>query len=142
EAGRSLNSIYSAVERQAQMIEAIARAANEQTTVSEAVAVAMGRISEITRQTDAGTQEAAVSVSYLAELSEQLRASVSTFRLPDRGNEMLGSFSHMTSVSELPEGNGAQMFDRSMDNGWGQSFSGNFPPLPEPGSTGTLVASV
>ncbi len=79
-----LNSIYSAVERQAQMIESIARAANEQTSVSEAVAVAMGRISEITRQTDAGTQEAAVSVSYLAELSEQLRASVSTFRLPDR----------------------------------------------------------
>src|SRR6266487_506652 len=71
EAGRSLNSIYTAVERQAQMIESIARAANEQTTVSEAVAVAMGQISEITRQTNAGTQEAAMSVSYLAELADQ-----------------------------------------------------------------------
>ncbi|TMC23489.1 MAG: methyl-accepting chemotaxis protein, partial [Chloroflexi bacterium] len=36
EAGRALNSIYSAVERQAQMIETIARSANDQTTVSEA----------------------------------------------------------------------------------------------------------
>src|SRR5947199_6827306 len=71
EAGRALNSIYSAVERQAQMIESIARAANEQTSVSEAVAIAMGQISEITHQTNIGTQEAAGSVTYLAELSDQ-----------------------------------------------------------------------
>ncbi|GLV56911.1 hypothetical protein KDH_37500 [Dictyobacter sp. S3.2.2.5] len=145
DAGRSLNSIYSAVERQAQMIENIARAANEQTSVSEAVAVAMGRISEITRQTDAGTQEAAVSVSYLAELSEQLRASVSTFRLPDRINDMLGSFSNMaTSVTESPAERGEQPFGAMLgggsDSGWSQNFSGNFPPLPEPGNTGSLVS--
>ncbi|GHO84180.1 methyl-accepting chemotaxis protein [Dictyobacter formicarum] len=143
DAGRSLNSIYSAVERQAQMIENIARAANEQTSVSEAVAVAMGRISEITRQTDAGTQEAAVSVSYLAELSEQLRASVSTFRLPDRTNDMLGSFSNMTSTTESQD-RGDQPFGSlpgvGSDSGWSQNFSGNFPPLPEPGNTGSLVS--
>ncbi len=143
DAGRSLNSIYSAVERQAQMIENIARAANEQTSVSEAVAVAMGRISEITRQTDAGTQEAAVSVSYLAELSEQLRASVSTFRLPDRTNDMLGSFSNMTSANDMSDKNNP-MFGGALNSGtdgnWGQSFSGNFPPLPEPGNTGSLVS--
>src|SRR5450432_3813488 len=149
DAGRSLNSIYGAVERQAQMIESIARAANEQTSVSEAVAVTMGRISEITRQTDAGTQEAAVSVSYLAELSEQLRSSVSTFRLPERNNEMLGSFPNMTSVSEMGDNSGEQMFSpammQNMDGDWGQnlagnSFAGNFPPLPEPGNSGSLVA--
>ena len=144
EAGRALNSIYGAVERQAQMIESIARAANDQTSVSESVAMAMGRISEITRQTDAGTQEAAVSVSYLAELSEQLRASVSTFRLPDRGNETLGAFPNMTSVGEVSEGMD-QMFTPSltpgMENEWGgQGFSGNFPPLPEPGNSGSLVS--
>ncbi len=143
DAGRSLNSIYSAVERQAQMIENIARAANEQTSVSESVAMAMSRISEITRQTDAGTQEAAVSVSYLAELSEQLRASVSTFRLPDRTNDMLGSFSTMTSVNEVPD-KGNQLFGGAlpggMDGGWGQGFSGSFPPLPEPGNSGSLVS--
>ncbi len=145
EAGRSLNSIYSAVERQAQMIEGIARAANEQTSVSEAVAVAMGRISEITRQTDASTQEAAVSVSYLAELAEQLRASVSTFRLPERGNEMLDSFSQMPSVSEAGNSGIDQRFASPMlqgaGNSWDQGFAGNFPPLPEPGNTGgSLVA--
>jgi hypothetical protein len=140
EAGRALNSIYSAVERQAQMIESIARAANDQTTVSEAVAVAMGQISEITRQTNMGTQEAASSVSYLAELSEQLRASVSTFRLPDRVNE--GAFAGVTSISELPAGN--QMFPAAFgpeaESEWSQNFSGNFPPLPEPSNSGSLVA--
>lgn len=138
DAGRSLNSIYSAVERQAQMIENIARAANEQTSVSEAVAVAMGRISEITRQTDAGTQEAAVSVSYLAELSEQLRASVSTFRLPDRAGDMVGSFSNMSSAGELPDQNFPPLGGEA-ENAWAPSLSGNFPPLPEPGNTGSLV---
>jgi len=150
EAGRSLNSIYSAVERQAQMIESIARAAHEQTSVSEAVAVAMSRISEITRQTDAGTQEAAVSVSYLAELAEQLRASVSTFRLPERTNEMLGSFSNMPSASDLPGPGGNQMFpgqpapvfSGQPANEWDQGFANNFPPLPEPGNTGSLVTSL
>src|SRR5437868_8758124 len=143
EAGRSLNSIYSAVERQAQMIEGIARAANEQATVSEAVAVAMGQISEITRQTDAGTQEAAASVSYLAELADQLRASVSTFRLPDRGNNS-GAFAQLTSVAEFHGGNDGQFFPPALSSGgdgdWNQNFGGNFPPLPEPGSSGPLVA--
>ncbi len=147
EAGRSLNSIYTAVERQAQMIESIAHAANEQTSVSEAVAVAMSRISEITRQTDAGTQEAAVSVSYLAELSEQLRASVSTFRLPDRVSESLGSFPNATSVTELPD-QGNQMLRLSpsltgaglpAEPDWGQGFSANFPPVSDLGNAGSLL---
>ncbi|HEY4037028.1 MAG TPA: methyl-accepting chemotaxis protein [Ktedonobacteraceae bacterium] len=148
DAGRSLNSIYTAVERQAQMIESIAHAANEQTSVSEAVAVAMSRISEITRQTDAGTQEAAVSVSYLAELSEQLRASVSTFRLPDRANESVGSFSNTTSVTEFSENQGNQMLRLSpslagsgspAELDWGQGFSANYPPLSEVSSAGSLL---
>jgi methyl-accepting chemotaxis protein len=143
EAGRSLNSIYSAVERQAQMIESIARAANDQTSVSEAVAVAMSQISEITRQTNIGTQEAAGSVSYLAELSDQLRASVSTFRLPDRGDNA-GAFAQLSSVAEFHGGNDSQFFPSALSSGgdgdWNQNFGGNFPPLPEPGSSGSLVA--
>jgi hypothetical protein len=150
EAGHALNSIYNAVERQAQMIESIARAANDQTSVSEAVAVAMGQISEITRQTNFGTQEAAASVTYLAELAEQLRSSVSTFRLPERNNDMLGSLPGMTSVTEMGNGNGNQFYPPALPSGagnmgrgneWGQNFGGNFPPLPEPGnSSDSLVA--
>ena len=144
EAGRSLNAIYSAVERQAQMIERIARAANDQTSVSEAVAVAMGQISDITRQTNIGTQEAASSVSYLAELSDQLRSSVSTFRLPERGNDMAGTYPGMASVTELATGNGNQFYQQALNPGtetdWHQGFSGNFPPLPEPGNSGSFAA--
>src|SRR5437660_10779897 len=140
EAGRALNSINTAVERQAQMIESIARAANEQTSVSEAVAVAMSRISEITRQTDAGTQEAAVSVSYLAELAEQLRPSASTFRLPERTNEMLGSFSNMPSASDLPGLGADQYYQQEMgmgiQNEWNQGFSSDFLSLPQPQGSG------
>ncbi|GHO42964.1 methyl-accepting chemotaxis protein [Ktedonospora formicarum] len=148
---RSLNSIYADVERQAQMIESIAHAANEQTSVSEAVAVAMGRISEITRQTDSNTQEAAVSVSYLAELAEQLRASVSTFRLPDHASEVAGgTFPGMASIAELPSGNNNSLDSFGLpslaapggnDGEWNsnQSFAGSFPPLPEPNNE-SLIA--
>jgi methyl-accepting chemotaxis protein len=147
DAGRSLNSIYSAVERQAQMIESIAHAATEQTSVSEAVAIAMSRISEITRQTDAGTQEAAVSVSYLAELSEQLRASVSTFRLPDHAKEALGAYSNATSITES-ENQGNQMYQfspspaamrSSAEPDWAQSFPTKLPPLSEINNASSLL---
>src|SRR6266852_1867559 len=141
DAGRSLNSIYTAVERQAQMIESIAHAANEQAQVSESVAVAMSQISEITSQTNTGTQEAAASVSYLSELAEQLRASVSTFRLPDHGNEVMDLFPGMTSITALPEENADLVgVGASMDNDWGQNFSMNFPPLSDPRHSSSVAA--
>lgn len=143
EAGRALNSIYTAVERQAQMIESIARAAVEQANVSENVAVAMGEISEITRQTNDGTQEAAMSVSYLSELVDQLRASVSTFRLPERNNEMVEVFPAMSSGVPALAGAGVSgehyfQQDQGMDmnNEWNQGFSSDFLPLPQPQESG------
>src|SRR5213082_2030776 len=133
EAGRALSSIYAAVERQAQMIENIARAANEQASVSENVAVAMGQISEITRQTNTGTQEAAVSVSYLSELADQLRASVSTFRLPDRLNETVDVFPSMAGVPALPSGGSDQFYAQDMafssNTDWNQGYSGDLLPF-------------
>src|SRR5437764_341170 len=134
EAGRALNSIYTAVERQAQMIEGIARAANEQANVSESVAVAMGQISEITHQTNIGTQEAAMSASYLAELADQLRTSVSTFRLPERANEMVDVYPSMTGIPALPAGDSDQYYQQDMGtyNDWNQGFSSDFLSLPQP----------
>src|SRR5260221_13106631 len=85
------------------MIETIAQAANEQAQVSENVAIAMGQISEITRQSNTGSQEAAMIVSYPSELADQLRASVSTFRLPERTNEMMDVFpNNMAGGPALP----------------------------------------
>src|SRR5437588_5368135 len=134
DAGRALNSIYTAVERQAQMIESIARAANEQAQVSESVAVAMGQISEITRQTNTGTQEASMRGRYLAELADQLRTSVSTLRLPERANEMVDVYPSMAGVPALPGGDSDQYYqqDMGMYNDWNQGFSSDFLSLPQP----------
>lgn len=90
DAGHSLQSIYGAVEHQAQMIQGIARAATERKQTAEAVAYAMNQIADITRQTSSATQDAANNMSYLAELAEQLRGSVATFRLPDKISEEAG----------------------------------------------------
>ena len=90
EARDSLQSIYGAVENQAQMIQGIAQAATERKQTAEAVAYAMNQIADITRQTSVATQDAANNMSYLAELAEQLRGSVATFRLPDRITEEAG----------------------------------------------------
>ncbi|HEY3992481.1 MAG TPA: methyl-accepting chemotaxis protein [Ktedonobacteraceae bacterium] len=136
EAGRALNSIFSAVERQASTIQMIAQAANEQASVSEDVANAMTEISEITNRTNAGTQEAAMSVSYLSELSDQLRASVSTFRLPERASEGPDTFGSLGGVPALPGGHegGDQFFQQDLGgNGdWNQNFSADFLSLPQP----------
>jgi len=90
EAGRALQRIYSAVDRQAQMISDIASGANERRQVAETVAVAMGQISAVTRETNATTQDTMTAVTYLAELAEQLRASVAAFRLPEQMAEAAG----------------------------------------------------
>jgi methyl-accepting chemotaxis protein len=102
EAGRSLQRIYGAVERQARMINDIARGANERRQVAESVAVAMNQIAEVTRQTNAITQDTMSAVSYLANLAEQLRASVATFRLPDHIAEAAG----LQARPELPPTSG------------------------------------
>jgi twitching motility protein PilJ len=98
DAGRSLQRIYGAVERQARMINDIARGANERRQVAETVAVAMNQIAEVTRQTNAITQDTMSAVSYLASLAEQLRASVATFRLPEHIAEAAG----LQARPELP----------------------------------------
>jgi methyl-accepting chemotaxis protein len=135
EAGGALNSIYTAVERQAQMIESIAGAAIEQAAVSENVAVAMSQISEITNQTNAATQEAAVSVSYLAELADQLRSSVATFRLPEQNNEVPEMLPSMAGVAALPSPTSdsffAQDMGAGMNNEWNAGFAPDFLPLPQ-----------
>ncbi|HEX8730868.1 MAG TPA: methyl-accepting chemotaxis protein [Ktedonobacterales bacterium] len=84
EARRALERIYSAVGRQTQLISDIASGADERRQVAETVAVAIRQISEVTQETNITTQDTVTSVTYLAELAEQLRASVAAFRLPDQ----------------------------------------------------------
>ncbi len=131
DAGRALASINGAVDRQGQMIEGIARAASERKQTAEAVAMAMSQIAEITRQTNTATQDTTTSISYLAELAEQLRASVATFRLPDQIAEAAGLVAP-PSQAYLPG-------DVRMPSLGAPDWSGGYdalPALPEPPALG------
>ncbi len=83
QAGDSLQEIETVSMRLADLIQQISLAAKQQARGSEALARSMTDISQITRQTATGTKQAAHSVDSLAKLAEELRNSVSTFRLPD-----------------------------------------------------------
>ncbi len=131
DAGRSLQRIYGAVERQARMINDIARGANERRQVAETVAVAMNQIAEVTRQTNAITQDTMSAVSYLANLAEQLRASVATFRLPEHIAEAAG----LQVRPELPQQSSAAL-PRLGAPEWSPSIQ-EYPALP----AGPLSAS-
>lgn len=126
EAGKALQSIYTAVEQQARMIEDIARAAGDRKQTAEAVAAAMGQIAEITRQTNSATQDTTTSVSYLAELAEQLRASVATFRLPEQIAEAAGLLAQQAEQPYLPSD---MQLPRLGEGDWGDGMA-LLPALP------------
>jgi twitching motility protein PilJ len=83
EAGDALREIESVSERLAELNQSISLASSQQASGSETLAASMQEIAEVTQQTAAGTKQAAVSISRLAELADGLRASVSTFKLPN-----------------------------------------------------------
>ncbi|HNJ42228.1 MAG TPA: methyl-accepting chemotaxis protein, partial [Acidobacteriota bacterium] len=86
EAGKSLVEIETVSNRLAELMQSISMATKQQARGSESVAKAMGDISDITQQTAAGTKQAAVSIRKLSELADNLRVSVSTFKLPSNGH--------------------------------------------------------
>ncbi len=82
EAGNALNEIEAVSVRLAELSQSISLAAQQQARGSENVAKAMSEIAEITKQTAAGTKDAAVSINSLARMADELRVSVSAFKLP------------------------------------------------------------
>lgn len=82
QAGQSLNEIEGVSVKLAELIQSISQASKQQAKGSEALARSMGNISQITRQTAVGTKQTAESVNSLAKLADDLRGSVSTFKLP------------------------------------------------------------
>jgi twitching motility protein PilJ len=89
QAGQSLSEIESVSGKLSDLIQSISLAAKQQARASEGVAKSMTEISQVTQQTAAGTKQAAVSVNGLASLADELRDSVSRFRLPGRGGDGL-----------------------------------------------------
>ncbi len=83
DAGRSLEEIETVSAKLADLIQQITLASKQQARGSEALAKNMGDISQITQQTASGTKQTAESVNSLARLADELRNSVSAFKLPD-----------------------------------------------------------
>jgi twitching motility protein PilJ len=82
QAGQSLNEIEGVSMKLAEIIQSISQASKQQARSSEALARSMGSISQITKRTASGTKQTAESVGSLAKLAEELRGSVSAFKLP------------------------------------------------------------
>jgi methyl-accepting chemotaxis protein len=83
QAGKALDEIEAVSNHLAELIGSISLTSQQQARGSEALAKSMGAIAQSTQQAAAGTKQAAESVSQLAVLADELRASVSTFQLPD-----------------------------------------------------------
>lgn len=82
EAGLALMEIESVSNQLAELSQSISLAATQQARGSETIAFSMNEIATVTQQTAVGTKDAAVAIARLALLADQLRSSVSTFKLP------------------------------------------------------------
>lgn len=88
DAGMALERIEEVSTKLSELIRSITMESKQQARGSEAIAQAMLEISQVTHTTASGTHQAAVSVENLTDLAEQLRESVSTFRLPETSEIM------------------------------------------------------
>ncbi len=78
-AGQSLSTIVDSSKTLQSMVEGIAAAANQQSTVSTEIARSVENISMVTRESSEGAGQAAQAASDLAEQAEQLRSLVARF---------------------------------------------------------------
>ncbi|TMC22221.1 MAG: HAMP domain-containing protein, partial [Chloroflexi bacterium] len=101
EAGEALESIFSAVERQAHEIENINQVATQQLQSSSAVVRIMHSVSETTQQSSISTRDASQNMERLARLVEQLHSSVEAFKLREGHNL---SIPYNNATDRSPEG--------------------------------------
>jgi twitching motility protein PilJ len=83
DAGQALNQIETVSSTMADIIKSISQAAQNQARSSDEVAQIMNEISEATQQATAGVRQAALSITSLARMAEDLRGSVNVFKLPE-----------------------------------------------------------
>jgi len=86
-AGTALEEIETVSTRLGELIQSISLASKQQARGSETIARSMNEIAEVTQQTAAGTKQAAVSINNLSMLADDLRGSVSTFKLPSSNGD-------------------------------------------------------
>jgi twitching motility protein PilJ len=85
-AGAALADISRVSNRLAELIQGISTATGSQATSANGVAHNMQHILAITEQTQGGTQQTAHSIRQLAELAQELKNSVSRFRVSAAGH--------------------------------------------------------
>jgi methyl-accepting chemotaxis protein len=106
QAGQALGEIENVSNRLASLIQSISQASRQQARASEGVVKSMNEISEVTQQTATGTKQAATAVSALAGLADELRGSVSTFRLPGRNGHAEDGPRSANRLAAVNGGNG------------------------------------
>jgi twitching motility protein PilJ len=84
DAGVSLGEIESVSKTLAEIIENISDAARQQAASAGKISNTMKSIEEITSQTTEGTKSTATAVGNLADMTNELRSSVTGFKLPSR----------------------------------------------------------
>jgi twitching motility protein PilJ len=82
DAGTSLEQIESVSQQLAELINNISNNAKQQATAAVKTSESMSVIQEITMQTSTGTNESADAIGRLLALTNELRTSVSGFKLP------------------------------------------------------------
>ena len=82
DAGTALEQIEAVSHQLADLINNISDAARQQAQAAVSTSDSMNVIQEITMQTSTGTNESAASIGRLLELANELRTSVSGFKLP------------------------------------------------------------
>ena len=82
EAGQKLEQIETVSNELAGLIQSISESSRMQARGSESVAHSMSDISSVTRRTADGARQAAESIRNLASLADELRHSVSRFKVP------------------------------------------------------------
>ena len=80
-AGAALVNIRDVSNRLAELIQGISLAAEQQATSANGVAQNIGHILSITEKTQNGTQQTSQSIKDLTKLAEELKNSVSRFRV-------------------------------------------------------------
>ena len=82
DAGASLEQIETVSQQLAELINNISENAKQQATAAVSTSQSMSVIEEITMQTSTGTNESAAAIGRLLDLTNELRKSVSGFKLP------------------------------------------------------------
>ena len=110
DAGVALEEIETVSTNLADLIQSISNAARQQAASAGHVSNTMTVIQEITTQTSEGTQETARSIGKLTELSEDLRRSVSGFKLDSTNDDYFRS-EEVSAVEDDSEESFENMFD-------------------------------